>query len=163
MAETLEIGKSFGKLGFDVGSVGRWFRLIAGGFFTGYVIYHQAHSPSIGEITKLGLFFVATLGTYTLAIFFLGKILLANSNAWLNTLIFLGPLVVIFGFQLGPHIFHHSIILYVGVSFIFSVFMRYGGCEVTSIPSLIFGARYTVYCPLNAVDVVEKAIVDRRT
>ena len=46
---------------------------------------------------------------------------------------------------------------------IVSFFMRYGGCEVLSIPGLVFGTRYTVYCPLNAVDVVEKTVIDRQT
>ncbi len=35
--------------------------------------------------------------------------------------------------------------------------------RIMSIPSLLFGTRYTVYCPLNAVDVVEKAATNRRT
>jgi hypothetical protein len=30
-----------------------------------------------------------------------------------------------------------------------------------AIPGLIFGKRYTVYCPLNVVDAAEKAVVDR--
>ncbi len=51
--------------------------------------------------------------------------------------------------------------LYIGVSLIFSFFIRYGGCEVMSIPGLIFGTRYTVYCPLNVVDAVENAVIDR--
>ena len=53
--------------------------------------------------------------------------------------------------------------IYLGVSLIFSFFMRYGGCEVMSIPGQIFGSRHTVYCPLNVVDAVEKAVTDRET
>jgi hypothetical protein len=37
--------------------------------------------------------------------------------------------------------------------------MSYGGCEVVAIPSLIFRTRYTLYCPYNAVDVVENALL----
>jgi hypothetical protein len=40
--------------------------------------------------------------------------------------------------------------------------MRYGGCEVVAVPSLLFGKRYVVYCPYNVIDVVEKAVLDRR-
>jgi hypothetical protein len=58
-------------------------------------------------------------------------------------------------------VLHHALLLYVGVSLIFSFFMRYGGCEVMSIPGLVFGSRHTVYCPLNVVDAVEKAVIDR--
>ncbi len=110
----------------------------------------------------MALYFVATLSAYTAAEFFLGERLLVKVNAWLRTVILLGPLVVIFALQLGPHVFHHALLFYVGVSLIFSFFMRYGGCEVMSIPGLIFRSRHTVYCPLNVVDAVEKAVIDRQ-
>ena len=95
--------------------------------------------------------------------FLLGERLLSKIGAWLRTAILLGPLVVIFAFPLGPHVLHHALMLYIGVSLIFSFFMRYGGCEVMSIPALIFGSRHTVCCPLNVVDAVEKAVLERKT
>ena len=104
----------------------------------------------------------ATLGVYTAAELFLGERLLSKVGAWPRTTILLGPLAVIFAFDLGPHVLHHALLLYFGVSLIFSFFMRYGGCEVMSIPGLIFGTRHAVYCPLNLVDVMEKAVVDRK-
>ncbi len=152
--------QSFGKLGRDVGVVGRWFRLIAGGSLSGYVLYH-AVGLSATEVMELAIYFVATLSAYTAAEFLLGERLLAKASAWLRTAILLGPPVVIFALQLGPHVLHHALLLYVGVSLTFSYFMRYGGCEVMSIPGLIFGSRHTVYCPLNVVDAVEKAVIDR--
>ena len=163
MSELVGTKQSFGKLGRDVGVVGRWFRLIAGGALAGYVVVHAVRVPSITGLTELALYFVVTLGAYTAATYLLGQRLLARSNAWLGTVILLGPLAVIFALRLGPQMFHHALLLYIGVSLIFSFFMRYGGCEVMSIPSLLFGTRYTVYCPLNAVDVVEKAAASRRT
>ncbi len=162
MSELVGTEKTFGELGRDVGIVGRWIRLIAGGALAGYVLVHAARTPSLAGLTELAIYFVATLGAYTAAAYLLGPRLLARMNAWLRTVILLGPLVVIFALQLGPHVFHHAILLYFGVSLIFSFFMRYGGCEVMSIPSLLFGTRYTVYCPLNAVDAVEKAAANRR-
>ena len=161
MSEFVGSEQSFGKLGRDVGMVGRWFRLISGGGLSGYVLYHAAHASSATEVAELALYFVATLTAYMAAQFFLGERLLVKVNAWLRTVILLGPLVVILGLQLGPDVFHHALLLYVGVSLIFSFFMHYGGCEVMSVPGLIFGSRYTVYCPLNAVDAVEKAVMDR--
>ena len=162
MSERVGKEKSFGKLGRDVGIIGRWFRLIAGAALAGYVIVHALRQPSISGLTELALYFLATLGAYVAASYLLGERLIAISNACLRTAILLGPLALIFALQLGPHVLHHAILLYVGVSLIFSYFMRYGGCEVMSIPSLLFGTRYTVYCPLNAIDLVEKAVVDRR-
>ncbi len=162
MSEIIGSAQSFGKLGRDVGVVGRWFRLIAGGSLSGYVLYHVAQASAASDVMELALYFVVTLSVYTAAEFLLGERLLAKIGAWPRTAILLGPLVVIFALQLGPHVLHHALILYFGVSLIFSFFMRYGGCEVMSIPGLIFGTRHTVYCPLNVVDVVEKAALDRR-
>jgi hypothetical protein len=161
MSEIVGSEQSYGKLGRDVGMVGRWFRLIVGGSLSGYVLYQAAHTSPANEVMELALYFVATLSTYTAAEFLLGERLLSKASAWLRTAILLGPLVVIFALKLGPHVFHHALLLYIGVSLIFSFFMRYGGCEVMSIPGLIFGSRYTVYCPLNVVDAVEKAVIDR--
>ena len=154
--------KSYGTLGRDVGVVGRWFRLLAGGGLAGYVAIQAAGNFSISEIIELALYFIVTLGLYTAAHYVLGKRWLSIKNAWLRTAILLGPLGAIFAFQLGPHVLHQAILLYLGVSLVFSFFMRYGGCEVMSIPGLLLGARDTVYCPLNAVDAVEKAVIDRR-
>ena len=162
MSETVRTEQSFGKLGRDVGMVGRWLRLIVGGGLSGAVLYHAAQASSMSEVAELALYFVAALSAYTAGEFLLGERLLSRVNAWTRTAILLGPLVVIFAFQLGPDVFRQAILLYFGVSLIFSFFMRYGGCEVMSIPSLIFGTRHTVYCPLNVVDAVEKAAVDRR-
>ena len=40
--------------------------------------------------------------------------------------------------------------------------LNYGGCEVVSVPILLFRKRYPTYCiPLVALDAVEKAIVER--
>ena len=159
--------KSYGTLGRDVGVVGRWFRLLAGSGLAGYVAFQAAGNfptgsyPGSGMI-ELALYFVVTLGLYTAAHYVLGKRLLSIRNAWLRTAILLGPLAAIFAFELGPHLLHQAILLYLGVSLVFSFFMRYGGCEVMSIPGLLLGARDTVYCPLNAVDAVEKAVIDRR-
>ena len=161
MSEIVGSEKSFGKLGRDVGRVGRWFRLISGGVLSGYVIYHAAQASSLNTIAELALYFVATLSTYMAAEFLLGDRLFSKTGAWPRTAILLGPLVAIFAFELGPHVFHHAILLYMGVSLIFSYFMRYGGCEVMSIPGLVFGSRHTVYCPLNVVDAVEKTVSDR--
>jgi hypothetical protein len=65
-------------------------------------------------------------------------------------------------FDLGPPTFQIGINAYVGISLIVASFMRYGGCEVVAVASLLFGKRYVVYCPYNVIDVVEKAVLDRR-
>ena len=163
MTESVGTENSYGKLGRDVGIVGRWVRLCTGGALAGDVIYHAALTPSTTAITKLALYFAATLGAYTAASLLLGRLFLAKMNTWMRTAVLLTPLAAVFAFQLGPHTFHHALLLYIGVSLIFSFFMRYGGCEVMSIPGLILRTRQAVYCPLNVIDAVEKAVVDRQS
>ncbi len=161
MSEIVGSAQSFGKLGRDVGLVGRWFRLIAGGSMSVYVLYQTAHASSVNVVAELALYFVATLSAYTAAEFLFGERFLSKISAWPRTAILVGPMLAIFALQLGPLVFHGGLLLYIGMSLIVSFFMRYGGCEVMSIPSLIFGTRNTVYCPLNVIDAVEKAVVDR--
>ena len=127
MTESVGTENSYGKLGRDVGIVGRWMRLCTGGALAGDVIYHAALTPSTTAITKLALYFAATLGAYTAASLLLGRLFLAKMNTWMRTAVLLTPLAAVFAFQLGPHTFHHALLLYIGVSLIFSFFMRYGG------------------------------------
>ena len=44
--------------------------------------------------------------------------------------------------------------LYISASLMLTFFMRYGGCEVVVLPSVLLNRRYTMYCPYNAVDAV---------
>jgi hypothetical protein len=32
----------------------------------------------------------------------------------------------------------------------------YGGCEVVALPSLLFRRHCAIYCPLNAIDLLER-------
>ena len=162
MAGSVGTDNSYGKLGRDVGIVGHWIRLMAGGALAGGVLYHAAHTSSANVFADLALYFAATLGAYTAASFLLGRIFLARLDTWMRTMILLAPLAAIFVFQLGPDVFHQAILLYIGVSFFFSFFRRYGGCEVMSISGLLLRTRQDVYCPFNVIDAVEKAIVDRK-
>ena len=85
--------------------------------------------------------------------------MLAQTDPWVGTLILLGPVAVIGGFEIGPPEFRVGLSLYYSVSSILNFAMSYSGCEVVAIPSLIFRTRYTLYCPYNAVDVVENALL----
>jgi uncharacterized protein DUF6410 len=39
--------------------------------------------------------------------------------------------------------------------------MAYGDCEVVALPGLLFRRHYTVYCPLNVIDLVERRYTKR--
>lgn len=51
--------------------------------------------------------------------------------------------------------------VYIGVSFILEWAIKYGGCEVVSLPIIVFRRRYVTYClPLVVIDATEKQTVD---
>lgn len=175
MSEQAEKSR-YGKLGVDVGIFGRWSRL-----FWGILILAPLTIATLQDIADGGvsssfyvqtaLYFAGILVAYTAVYWFLGERLFARANPWINTVILVGPAIVvawwnlilypITGFRLpGP--LQLAMGLYIGISFILQWKISYGGCEVVSIPILLFKRRYATYCvPLVALDAVEKAIIDR--
>lgn len=152
------------RIGYDVGFLGRWFRLIVGVYFSALAIVVPLIREPVSEaetlsfLGSLGLYLVLILGVYIAAFYFLGERVLARTNPWVGTIILLGPLVLITAFQWGPEAFRVALGAYYSIASIFNFAMSYGGCEVVAIPSLIFRRRYTLYCPYNAVDAVESAL-----
>lgn len=152
-------------LGLDAGLFGRWARLILGAILPLVSIaYHLVtQPPSVGFYGATALYFIATFGVYLAAHYFLGERLFARTNPWVATSILVGPVVVVYIFQLGSAAFQLALSVYIAISLIFNFVMSYGGCEVMAIPSLIFRRKYVVYCPWNAVDVVDKEFAERTT
>lgn len=150
-------------IGLEVGTIGRWFRLVIGLYFslllTVVAVLGEPITDALSFLSTLGLYFALILVTYVLAFYFLEGWLLARTDPWLGTLIFLGPVALIGGLRIGPQPFRVALSLYYSVSSIFNFAMSYGGCEVVAVPSLIFRKRYQLYCPYNAVDVVENALL----
>ncbi len=163
MSEEHKPGSAF-TLGLDAGLFGRWARLVLGALVPLIVIVRQlvTQPPSLGFYGATALYFIAALVLYLAAHYFLGERLFARVNPWITTLILVGPPVVVLVLGLGPEAFQLGTALYIAVSLIFNFAMGYGGCEVAAIPSLILGRRYVIYCPWNAVDVVDKAVAERK-
>ncbi|MEE8371325.1 MAG: DUF6410 domain-containing protein, partial [Sphingomonadales bacterium] len=90
--------------------------------------------------------------------YFVGELLLSKMNPWTGTIIFLGTPSVIFlmGWMPQPIAIAFGVYVYLSLMLIF--YMRYGGCEVVALPSFILGKRYTMYCPYNAMDAVERGV-----
>jgi hypothetical protein len=150
-------------LGRDAGLFGRWARLVVGVLLLGGILWDViSDAPPSGFYGATAMYFVAVTGVYLVAYYLLGDGFFARTNAWTNAVILVGPPVVVFILDLGPDAFQVGLWLYVAVSLIANFVMSYGGCEVVGIPSLILRRKYTVYCPLNAVDVVEKAVTERK-
>ncbi len=169
----------YGKVGRDVGVVGRWIRLLIGMVMTLVVLYDffgGTHTHSLRTNTLIVLFFVGFIFAY-LAGYLLIAEKIKDKSPWIATMIFVFPAMYFFvngffvpselsfGYLIGmPYINHPitiAIILYVGISFPIQFFTKYGGCEVIAIQNLIYRKNYSSYCvPLLPIDILEKTIVD---
>ena len=167
----------YGTLGLDVGTLGRWSRLITGLLILTPLMINVVLnlSPSKGSIRFYGLFlvyFTAILVVYSLVYRFLGERFFAKVNPWITTAIFVGPAILVAWWDLLvapftslrlPQPLVLAMAVYIAISLILQWWIKYGGCEVVSIPILLFRRRYPSYCiPLVAIDAVEKVVVDSR-
>ena len=152
----------FGAIGLDLGLVGRIARWLLGTAMLAGILHDLAASrPPAMFLAEAWAYFVVSLVAYTVAFYALRGRILARKNPWVGTAIVLTPVLIVLIFDLGPPAFQIGINAYLGVSLIVASFMKYGGCEVVAVPSLLFGKRFILYCPYNVIDVVEKAVVDR--
>ena len=169
---------SYGKVGVNVGIVGRWTRFVLGILMIVFVatdFYPVTHTHDMASYLMMVLSFVAILGVYTLVHVLIGD-KLAGKSAWWGTMIFVAPVMFLFfapmfdpSLQIGHllnlpalnHPFQIALLSYIGISFFFQWRAKYGGCEVVSIPNFIFKKNYGSYCvPLLPLDMLEKVIVE---
>ena len=171
---------TYGKVGWDVGIVGRWFRLVMGagmllivlGDFVGGGHTHSLRTNALTVLFFVG-FLIAYFGLYLLVV---DRV--KHMSPWVPTIIFVLPAMYFmmngilvpfewsFGYLIGlPYVNHPisiAIFLYIGISLPVQFFTRYGGCEVIAIQNLIYKKECSSYCvPLLPLDMAEKAIVDR--
>jgi len=166
----------FGRLGLDVGLLGRWSRLLWGVGLLLPLAFGGANDlrGSASSLSFYGLaavYFIAIVVAYVLVYWSLGERIFARANPWFNTAVFVGPAIVAAwweiliepatGFGL-PSALPLAMTVYIGVSFILQWRIKYGGCEVVALPIILTKRRYTTYCiPLFALDAVEKVVVER--
>ncbi len=170
---------NYGQVGWDVGIVGRWFRLVMGLSMTGLVIFDfvgGSHTHSLRTNVLTGLFFVGFVLVY-FAAYLLVIERVKDKSPWIPTMIFVFPAMYFlingmmlpfelsFGYLIGmPYVNHPlmlAMLLYAGISIGVQFFTKYGGCEVIAIQNLIYRKRCLSYCvPLLPLDMAEKAIVD---
>jgi len=149
-------------IGYDLGAVGTWVRILIGVVASLALVTIDVTSDDVGAGFLAGAlaFFLGILGVYTVVYLLLAPRILPKLNPWASTVLFYGPVLVLPYVDGLPGTFRVAMSIYVTVSIVVVVFVRYGGCEVVGIPSLIVGRRYVVYCPWNTVDLVDKAIQD---
>lgn len=143
-------------VGQEVGTFGRCTRFVLGVLGLVYIgaEIQQAGLSSllIGEVAG-GALLAMTL--YVVVFWVLSKRILAHLPPWIRTGVLWAPLAFVPCLFLIPWGWGFGVLLYLSVAMIIGAFTSYGGCEVVALPSLLFRRHYTVYCPLNAIDLVE--------
>jgi hypothetical protein len=142
-------------LGHDLGVVGRWSRILIGVLGFSWALFVSAR---MDVLLQTGLYVVAIAFAYLAAHRLLGERVLGRMNPWVGTVLLVGPAVVIPGIQSLPLELRLGMVAYFTSSLFLNAAANYGGCEVLALPSLLFRRWYTVYCPLNVIDVAERAI-----
>lgn len=151
-------------VGYDLGSVGAWLRLTIGVGLSAWLLGNGLADDlaDAGPVVIAGVagLFLAILAVYTAAFWWLGPRLLARTSPWVATAIFYGPVLVAAYVDL-PGVVALALGFYIAASTAVVVFIRYGGCEVIGIPTLLLRRRYVVYCPWNLhTDLVDKLLAD---
>ena len=142
-------------IGREVGICGRWTRVVFGLLGLIYIGTSVAHiGPSVTLIVHIAGGFLLTTVLYVVLFWQLGE---RVSHPWLRTVIFWIPAA----FILTPWGWGFGVLMYWSVTCLLTALTSYGGCEVVAFPSLLFRRHYTVYCPLNAIDLVERRYTKR--
>ncbi|MDR0358535.1 MAG: hypothetical protein LBJ87_03595 [bacterium] len=151
-------------IGRDLLPVGRLVRVLAG-------LLNLAAAAGIARLSApfsalegggIVLAFLVAAGAYTLGIWLLGDRLLRGADPWLAAMVLVAPLAVPFVLPFVPDSVTIGLFLYVGGSQLVQAVIAYGGCEIAAIPSLLLRRRYTIYCSLNGVDLVERWLPSQR-
>jgi len=153
-------------MGRDMGLIGRLVRLLAGVLPLPLVIRSLLTVPASERLiftASLLVTFVLIGAVYFTVFYLLHERWPGRYTPWLPTAIFYGPVFVVAIADLGPLGFQLGLSLYIALSLLVAVAIDYGGCEMVALPSLFLKQRYVVYCPWNAIDVVENAMVGQRT
>ena len=142
-------------LGHDSRAVGRWSRLVLGVLGVWFAI---ARALEVGVLAETGFYVLVIAAAYVAAHRLLSGWVLGKMNPWVATIVLVGPAIVIPGVAALPTGLRLGMIAYFSVSLLLNASKSYGGCEVLALPSLLFRRWYTVYCPLNVIDAIERRV-----
>lgn len=149
-------------IGYDLGTVGTWVRIAIGVVASLALLVIDLTDVDMRFLVDTAIWFMVILGVYTVVFALLAPRVLPLLNPWVSAVIFYGPVLVLPYIDALPDTFRVALALYVSLSVLVVVVVRYGGCEVVGIPSLILRRRFAIYCPWNTVDLVDKAIEDSK-
>lgn len=148
-------------IGRDLLPAGRVVRILAGLLLVLAAVSTIPHlgAPSAVRLGQVALAVLVTAVAYTVLAGLLGERLLARLDPWLAAITLVAPAtLLLFFLPLSATVGYN---LYIGISLLVQAAIRYGGCEILGIPTLLLRRRYTVYCVFNAADVVERRLRSR--
>jgi hypothetical protein len=141
-------------VGREVGRCGRFTRLVLG--LLGLILIGTTVAQARLSFALIGQMVGGLLLTAALYLILFWQLGERIAHPWLRTVIFWAPLAFVPFLFLIPWGWGLGVLLYWSVSCLMAALLSHGDCEIVAFPSLLFGRHYTVYCPLNAIDLVER-------
>ncbi len=145
--------------GIKARPVGRVLRMVVG---VALVIEATRHLVGEAELTAVttGVFlslFAIYVAVHWVVIRFAGGV-----NAWLGALIAVTPVVMVYVLSGAPG--KLGSVLFVGVSLLFTALRNDAGCEVMTLPGMVFGKRTHLVClAFSPIDWAESRLRKRET
>jgi hypothetical protein len=146
--------------GIKARPVGRTVRLLMGGLLTIHVpISHLMGAPPSLTVQVAGVVF-GLFVFYALVHLLITKFV-PTINPWLGALLAVTPVILVF--LSGGLPVRHGVVLFLGVSLLFTGIRGDGGCEVMTLPGMMLGRRTHLVCiVLSPLDWVEEKLAGLR-
>lgn len=150
-------------IGRDLGRAGQLVRALAGLLNLAAALSSLSLMRPVSgtDLVLVGLAALAVALAYTVLVAAIGERLVAHIDPWLAAFILVLPLAILVMLPFVPVFVTVGAFLFIAISMFVQAAIRYGGCEVAGIPTLLLRKRYTVYCALNSADLVERWLRSR--
>ena len=143
--------------GIEARPVGRIVRLLMGGVLAIHVVASHliGAAPSL-TVEVAGVVF-GLFVFYSLVHLLISRFV-PTIHPWVGALLAVTPVLLVF--LMGGLPVRHGVVLFLGVSLLFTGLRSDGGCEVMTLPGMVFGKRTHLVCiVLSPLDWVEKKLV----
>ncbi len=136
--------------------VGRMVRLLMGGLLTIHVpVSHLIGAPPSLTVQVAGVVFC--LFVFYALVHVLISRFVPTINPWLGAFLAVSPVLLVF--LMGGLPVRHGVVLFLGISLLFTGIRGDGGCEVMTLPGMILGRRTHLVCiVLSPLDWVEEKL-----
>ncbi len=136
--------------------VGRAVRLLMGGFLTIHVPASHLVGASPSLTVQVAGVVLGLVVFYALVHVLISKFV-PTIHPWVGALLAVTPVILVF--LMGSLPVRHGVVLFLGVSLLFTGIRGDGGCEVMTLPGMILGKRTHLVCiVLSPLDWVEEKL-----